>query len=237
MVLYAAIAEPPSWTDKLEAWSTFGGAIFTAIAVIVAFLVWRHDQRVRREDKLNAETAQARLVINKVVAVIGSREEGWQVVAYEVHNNSAGRITELHTALFLSDGSMILLDAAVGDLGPGEQHEGQVQFGEPASWQFAVRSYGGPPTWTSRIVLGVDMQSRFVDSSGVRWFRDNDQEPRQSLRPPYRSTWFLLAEYLYINTAIFHVLTLAKRPVSGLRLRLHKQLGKRAERGRRPNRR
>jgi hypothetical protein len=234
MNLYAAAAEAPSWTDKLEAWSTFGAAIFTATAVVVAFLVWRHDQRVRREDELASDAAQARLVVNKIVSIAGSREAGWLGVSYEIHNNSASRITEAQAVLFMSDGSDPTITGDVGELEPDQRHEEQVLFDEPLPWRFAISSFSRRPSWKGRVVLGVDMQVQFVDAHGSRWYRVNDQEPRKAMPRIYVSSWRLLGDYLHVTTVFYSIRDLPGRAALRLRGFLQRRLRRRRVKRSRP---
>jgi hypothetical protein len=219
-------ADGANAADWLEAWATVVGAVLSAGAVLVAVLVVRQEQKHRREDKLEAEMAQARLLVNKVISIAGSSKEGWLGVAYEVFNHSSNRITDIHTEVFLTDAYEVHVRDDVGELGPGERHREQVTFDEPLPWPFLrIGPLSRPPVWTpGGIGRTVEMQTRFVDSSGLRWYRMNDQEPRHSVPRIRVSTWFLLADYLHLATAFSWCRDLVNRAARRLRRVLNQRL-------------
>jgi hypothetical protein len=192
MLSYAADA--PSWTDKLEAWSTFGGTVFTATAVIVAFLVWRHDQRVRREDKADADAAQARLVVNRITRILGDSEEGWKGVEVLVLNNSSGSITNVRVTLAFPHSVTFAGDEEGRDLASGERHQDQLAFDSPVPWRFTGKTKTPPGP-----INQLDISTRFDDAAGRRWIRTNDREPQRRTILVRFSVWPMLAEYLYLT--------------------------------------
>lgn len=196
MVLYVASAEAPSWTDKLEAWSTFGGAVFAAIAVIVAFLVWRHDQRLRREDQVAAESAQARLVLTQW-EMLGDPDRGALGVNYTIKNNSAGAVSNVVVHLmFASERRNVWLDDFL-ELSAGETRERVVEFESRLPWLRRRTSFvNGSAVQAAQIVVG------FTDIHGLNWKRKGRDEPTHiaPIRIKRRITP-LLGEYLYLAAA------------------------------------
>lgn len=198
----AAAADAPNWTDKLEAWSTFGGAVFTAIAVIVAFLVWRHDHRVRREDKLEANAAQARLVLGSITSVVGSSEDGLQSVNYQVANNSAATIFDLTVTIHYGQSFFDTVDEYIGNAEPGTVVPKTLELGEQGVGQWP---YGGShrevrPSALAPSPLGISVT--FTDSAGLRWGRRDHGGPSRYIgshpRPTIRSLF--VSHFRYSNT-------------------------------------
>jgi hypothetical protein len=60
--LVIADAPTPSMADWLQAWGTIAAAVFSALAVLFAALLLRHELVVRREERADRDAAQARLV-------------------------------------------------------------------------------------------------------------------------------------------------------------------------------
>jgi hypothetical protein len=197
MLIHAATAEAPSWTDKLEAWSTFGAAIFTATAVVVAFLVWRHDQRLRREDKQDADAAQARLVFVTMIEALGSKEEGWLGVKVAIRNNSPGAISSVR--LKAEAAASTTLIRPIRAIGAGEAPQHELMFTKPRPWPF-VRVRPGSEKFRRRVRCRLS----FHDSAGLSWTRwDRDEPFRGSSKVSTQLRVLpLLADYLRLMEPI-----------------------------------
>ncbi|WP_213011918.1 hypothetical protein [Paractinoplanes toevensis] len=191
MLVYAA--DGPNAADWLEAWSTLGAAIFSAAAILIAFMVWRHDQRLRREDKLDAEAAQARLVLVSVTAAIGSPDDGWQGVHVLISNNSQTMISAVRVlampGLPIGFTAEVTMSPIPGNITDGkevlfqEKHRWPFRGAEPRPEQVAKR--------TSTLLL-------FTDGAGLRWTRENDGEPKRrhvGTRAESSLSW-LIADYM-----------------------------------------
>jgi hypothetical protein len=230
MRLYAAAAEPPNWADKLEAWSTFGGAVLTAVAVIVAFLVWRHDRWIRREDKHAADAAQARLVAVKIEALYGSPRAGWIGVQFSVLNNSPNVVSD--TSVSIGFGSWSDQDPKpqesyfLGDFTAGEQRQSRVHFGERKRWPYDEGTEADPLVdWLDQ----VDGMIVFTDGMGLRWRREIGKEPARVERSdelvpsvrqlaqallifnPVRTLWVRVSQAIRKTTYNFLAKLLAKQ--------------------------
>ncbi|MFC7527596.1 hypothetical protein [Actinoplanes sp. GCM10030250] len=195
MLMYAA-PDAPSWTDKLEAWSTLGGAIFTASAVIVAFLVWRHDQRLRREDELGRESSAARRVLTKV-DLIGDREQGLLGVSYVVRNNSQEAISDIGAVLDFAEPAPHIDIRDIPELQPGARHSDKSLFEAPQFWPKSRMSFQ-----TGERIAPAEITLWFTDSNGFRWKRIGRSEPERQgrIRVKNRVTPLLL-EYLRLTPA------------------------------------
>ena len=194
MLHYAADA--PTWTDKLEAWATLGGTTFTALAVIVAFLVWRHDQKLRREAKLEAESTQARLVILRITGAVGDPEKGWLGITCTVENNSSNKIFDVGVHARAGDIPGTFPVHRLGDLPGSSSKDAGIVFVPPSTWRFST----GPTR--AKVTSMTDYVVDFTDSAGLRWSRHNQGEPyrsaKRALLPDFRLRTMVL-EFLYIR--------------------------------------
>jgi hypothetical protein len=192
VLLYAADApSPAAW---LEAWATLAGAFLSAAALIVALLVLRRDQRLRREDKVESEAAQARLVFPAVTGAIGDQERGWLGVSVTVHNNSELKISALRVG---AEGRFIKTSSTLRYLGeiPGDvTASADILFDASVEWPF-----GDAKAKQLSLEGATSMTISFIDASGLRWQRRNRREPTRGilkLSMPSLSTQ--LAEYLWV---------------------------------------
>ncbi|MEH0933162.1 hypothetical protein [Micromonospora sp. CPCC 205558] len=221
---YAAAAETPNWTDKLEAWSTFGAAVFAALAVIVAFMVWRHDQRLRREDKLDAQSAQAWLVLT-TVDPLGDREQGWLGVRYSITNNSPHTISDLWIRFkFARDDGLEYPDGIL-ELKPSEVKTAVHEFDTPRRWYVNLVSLQ-----TTRTVPPVEIVVTFTDGHGLRWTRKGRDKPaRDELVMTKIPLAPLIAEYLRLSHASSKVRSKYRQHRFRLRQALLRKIIERAE--------
>ncbi len=205
MSYYAAAAEPPNYADLIEAYSTLGAAAFTALAVVVTFWVWRHDQKRRREDQYAAEAAQARL-ITVGLEPVGSRADGWTGVKFRLRNVSPHSIydTVLLLGLDLGENRDSKVFRAQEVAGSG-MHEGEFTFSAPAPWR-----WGGRTPDTATLMQCMQATIKLTDSSGLRWvrnkygrpFRDVDWIPDQRLSRQLRELLYLTAMARWLKLKI-----------------------------------
>jgi hypothetical protein len=172
MVVYAADA--PNWADKLEAWSTFGGAIFTAAAVIVAFLVWRHDQRLQRDERWDGEAAQARLALPALTGAVGDPNEGWLGLSFTVSNNSEAPIFNARLSVDLLTESGRGYSEWISRIPASTTDPGEARFVGPLTWPFQIA-----PT-PNELARAAEIKISFTDSSGRGWTRVGRREPFSS---------------------------------------------------------
>lgn len=191
MLFYAADA--PTDAAWLEAWATLAGAVLSAAAVLVAVFLVRQEQKHRREDRQDAESAQARLVQAKCLGIAGDPESGWTGVHYRVVNHSSSEVSDVEIQVYQT----FTLDSAmerIEDL--ADRHAGLVRFERAAAWPFQ----SAEPTIAelgSRLLIRVV----FTDSEGRRWRRIEGSEPqrhRKVERP--HDLRFALAVYLNVYT-------------------------------------
>lgn len=62
-------ADAPSVTDWMQGWGNVLGVVLSSIAVIFTGLLFRHERNVRREEKADADAAQARLVVGRITDI------------------------------------------------------------------------------------------------------------------------------------------------------------------------
>jgi hypothetical protein len=62
-------ADAPSVTDWMQGWGNVLGVVLSSVAVIFTGLLFRHEVRVRREEKADSGAAQARLVVGRITEI------------------------------------------------------------------------------------------------------------------------------------------------------------------------
>jgi hypothetical protein len=160
-VLY--LADAPNITDWIQAWVTVGGAVLSGAAVLVAVLVVRQEQRHRREDRYDAERAQARLVHFRITGRTGDRRSGWTGVTYRLSNNSQSPVYEVVVAPRLQSGPGIRFPQFVRVLNGSDSHDGTIPFDLALDWppheDDGGSDWGSPPpvdvalSWGSQLTL------------------------------------------------------------------------------------
>lgn len=177
------LADP--FTDYFTAWSTFGGAVGSILAVVVAYLLLRREIRTRAEEHRDTNAAQARLIFVQLSMPTDPRPTSWkgrlgaQATAgteldYKVTNYSNAPIFALRglvtrTDLDGNDGCPI----AQQDLAPGGTISGAWRM--PASLS---RSESGEPGFGV-----VQSYIEFMDAAGLVWTRQDRQPPRRLTGP------------------------------------------------------
>jgi hypothetical protein len=190
--LYAADA--PSAADWLEAWATVGGAVLSGVAVLVAILVVRRDQRLRRLDKLDAEAAQARMVFVAPERAIGSADEGWVGAHLKITNNSDRSVSELLVSAHPTRQPEVDGTAYLASLPPHTTHPCEIRFEESVPWAFS-----GPDPGSTQVRQILDSQMVYRDSTGTPWYRENLGEPEISrIRVRLPGTTRTIAEFIYL---------------------------------------
>jgi hypothetical protein len=171
------------FTDLLTAWSTFGGAVGSILAVVVAYLLLRREIRSRFEEKRDAEAAAARLVTAEICG--GEPDASGKVGLFSVVVRNFG-------------------DAPVLDL----ELNARLTTGETAS--MLTRSLDPRSEWIARWQLATAISEMpdhfydvhftteiiFTDSRGLRWTRRNRDQPQRWVERPwiprrFRVKWWL----------------------------------------------
>lgn len=157
------------FTDLLTAWSTFGGAVGSILAVVVAYLLLQREIRSRNEEKRDAEAAQARLVIG-VVEPQGAINQRIHDARVYLVNHSSSPITEIRFGAALSSNTQRSPERPVLQLGPGQTVVLDWRLDPPIA-------DSGPdilPTWFKASVS-------FTDANGLRWTRAGIEPPQRVL--------------------------------------------------------
>ncbi|MGC4748930.1 hypothetical protein ACLQ28_25210 [Micromonospora sp. DT201] len=114
-------AEAPKITDWMQAWGSLAGLVMSTAAVIFTGLLFRHEIRVRREEKTDAESVQARLVVGTDIYLVPKQgqpdlfvEAGVKVVNYSnapvldltvYHAHQTAIVSEIAKVSLLSEDS------------------------------------------------------------------------------------------------------------------------------------
>lgn len=152
----------------MQAWGSLVGLMMSTAAVLFAGLLFRHEIRVRREERRDNEATQARLIIATITEVV---REGGQVVGAEVAvvNHSGAPVFDVylyvtnwqldHAGMFKGASSK-----SIEILQPGETGYGRVVFDQ---------------SWPSRRVRRSHMWAAvaFFDAAGLNWDRKGSEHP------------------------------------------------------------
>lgn len=160
-----------SLADQMQGWGAVAGAVFSALAALAALLLYRHEVTLHRNEHLEAEAAQARMITLKVDTE--SVEAGNMMVARCTCTN--------YSDLPIVNVRMIVSRAAQTPdsrlyrsrdlLAPGD-HWAEIWDTGPVTWR---------PTSESIELLDIAVRLEFVDASGRRWERLGQEHPRRVL--------------------------------------------------------
>ncbi len=150
------------FTDQLSAWSTFGGALGSVLAVAVAGALLLFEMKSRNRERREAEAHQARRVTTMVRAqpVVDSRIANLMV---SLTNYSDGPITEIE---LVGRGRSDECKRREPILRAGESVEMDWQLAESISGEVGHLL----PMWFEASAL-------FTDTNGQRWQRRNWEPP------------------------------------------------------------
>jgi hypothetical protein len=213
-------ADAPNVTDWLQAWGTVAGALLSSLAVVIALTVVRNDRRARREDKHDADSAQARLVYIRVAGARGDPEGGWEGCSFVIRNNSDGEVTNVRVGLSTT-GDIDVWHAFRRPIAARKRDGGLIHFGESLGWPFEVDA----PS-PSSVDDFVTAEIIFTDSSGMLWRRRGTYPPERlpDVGMPHQSMPSLIAEYLRLPGLWRSMRRVWRVPLGALRLRIRRRL-------------
>ncbi|WP_157437119.1 hypothetical protein [Actinoplanes subtropicus] len=155
-------AEAPKVTDWMQGLGTVGALLVSLIALWFTALLYLHEVRIRREEKADADAAQARLIFGRVVE-FRAPAEMLSSVRYEVANHSSAPIFQLSAEVATPS-----RDTVRG----GTEHDGLV--GHPVLDLVADQPVPvGGGTTIQDLALTID----FTDAAGLRWRRTGRDAP------------------------------------------------------------
>ncbi|MFF3867090.1 hypothetical protein [Micromonospora sp. NPDC001898] len=169
-------ADAPSVTDWMQGWgSILSLAVSTGALVFTGWLL-RHEIRVRREEKADADAAQARLVVARIVGEersgthpeIGHLTGPMIGIRWRIRNHSQAPIFDV----FVSINEW--RDDLWGDVVEGEA-SGTAKCDPPLPFD----SYPFDPR---EAIIEVE----FTDAAGLRWRRRMGEPPERVIAPPVR---------------------------------------------------
>jgi hypothetical protein len=165
------IADSPSVADWLQGWGTVAGAVFAAIAAVVALVVLQHDRQMSRSSEMEQAAAQAR----SILALIDAEWQAGSVreVNFSIRNFSLGLILDIDFAFRRADGVAHQGGLVSSDLlRPGTTSKvWKMPLDPEVDLRSAQREVGviPPDLFETRIV--------FTDAAGRRWRRDGRAQP------------------------------------------------------------
>ncbi|MEU8184015.1 hypothetical protein AB0B85_32185 [Micromonospora sp. NPDC049044] len=176
-------AEAPKVTDWMQAWGSIAGLVMSTFAVIFTGLLFRHEIRVRRDEKADSEAAQARLIVGRPVALGHGNAglPGFTRADCLISNYSGAPIFNVRLRL-LHNGSVLSVKDGIFSV-----------LTEETDWHADLRKL--IPVSTSEPMADWVVEIRFTDSSGHLWCRVGMDLPvrilpAQPSESPFR--WILL---------------------------------------------
>jgi hypothetical protein len=190
------VADAPSVTDWMQGWGSILGVILSGLAVIFTALLFRHERNMRREEKADADAAQARLVVGRIIKISRDLEHGVEAsegsgraVVWKVKNYSSMAVFNVEvwidetwdfgpTVDFLNTEEKhdVVEDELLGVTTPRDPIEERYPGGD-----FDLSKY--------------NISVTFTDANGLRWERTNFNEPERDFYYPYRRN--SLKEFLW----------------------------------------
>ncbi|WBB76112.1 hypothetical protein O7602_11570 [Micromonospora sp. WMMD1128] len=161
--------EAPKITDWMQAWGSLAGLVMSTVAVIFAGLLFRHEKRVRREEKADAEEAQARLVVATFTGLRRAMNDDSEYThaAYSVVNFSAAPVLSLELR-HVYQGFGLTWPSRLQIL-RGEV-KGSLALFDPL-----------PEPEGNRLAPRIDLEITFTDSNGFDWKRTGGARPARVL--------------------------------------------------------
>ncbi|MFG1872285.1 hypothetical protein [Micromonospora arborensis] len=221
-------AELPKLTDWMQAWGSLLGVAVSTLAVLITGALLRHEMRARREDKEDADAAQARLIVTDVTALArGSGPVDTAVIT--VTNHSAAAIVEAHA--YIQGKSNFR-----GGLGGRGQmfYRQHIAPGSEAKANIVLRE----PMHPKEFYLLAEVAIFFTDTAGRFWTKFGTKAPVRMRKAEKQAGvsalrfWPTLWDYLWpLSTPVRSVprgLRWARRRVQGavdaMTLRMHRQV-------------
>ncbi|WP_144420152.1 hypothetical protein [Micromonospora haikouensis] len=180
--------EAPKVTDWMQAWGSLAGLVMSTFAVIFTGLLFRHEIRVRREERRDNEAAQARLIVTRCVGLSYKDEDGIRFVEsvhFEVLNFSGLPI--LYPMLFARTGGYGCRSSAYVEQVVTDRLVGEMVPKRP----FPARIKGG-----GQLDAGyVSTEIYFTDANGLSWQRKDNADPVRITRPSETTRAMLFAPW------------------------------------------
>jgi hypothetical protein len=163
--------EAPKITDWMQGWGSIAGLVMSTLAVLLTGLLFRHEIRVRREERQDSEAAQARLVLPLLLHFSNQAESGsgeYESIEWEVTNHSPAPILALAVELRLREYlSAVVSTENIIPVVSG-RFEGSFRFEGPF-WN----SFGQHPSKIFSLAI------QFTDADGRDWVRVDHEPPRR----------------------------------------------------------
>jgi hypothetical protein len=166
----------------MQGWGNVLGVILSAIAVIFTGLLFRHERNVRREEKEDADAAQARLVMGKIIRLSRGMEDdvtepsvGPAIAAvWQVRNYSSMPVFNLEVWVggrFDAEPNVFFLNSEETYDVVEDRLVGSVESTEPIQEK----------SWGDFDLSDYDISIAFTDANGLMWTRVNVNSPQRLL--------------------------------------------------------
>jgi hypothetical protein len=197
--------EAPKVTDWMQAWGSLAGLLMSTVAVLFTGLLFRHEVRVRREERRDAEAAQARLVLAVRIGPQPPRDSPPAPpfrVGYRVLNFSGAPVLDVLVRYVWAGGSV------------GPTHHLPVLVGEERG-ELPVPA-GLDPEVTGALADFSAIEIIFTDASGQKWQRVDRSAPVRLVERQYRDPGALT-----VAAVVAGIMLAAFVAGLGLRLAVH----------------
>ncbi|MGX7675776.1 hypothetical protein [Plantactinospora sp. DSM 117369] len=187
-------ADIPKVTDWMQAWGSLLGVGVSSLAVIITGLLLRHEMRARREERADADAAQARLVAGEIR---GEVRDGGSIVGIDwaVHNYSEAPIFEVYVSFKHRhlDPDWFIGSSAKNPqvILPGGHELGTWRCAQPLPG-----SRGDDEDFS--LLENMDLKVRFLDASGFEWQKVGSFPPRRIVGRRTQSSEFWSITWGYI---------------------------------------
>jgi len=180
----------------MQGWGTILSVPLSTAALIFTAILLRHEMQARRNDREEAEAAQANLVF---LHSMETETNGEQITGFHplILNNSGSAISNVVISITVGE-TPVYRDIVAYTLDAGKMFSDPIKPMLPILNTDAVASFG-----EAQLLTNTHIEISFTDSTGRTWMRHRLNPPCRQTSGPigirYPPLHRLLAEYLYIN--------------------------------------
>jgi hypothetical protein len=180
--------QTPSMADWLQAWGTIAAAVFSALAVLFAALLLRHELVARREEQADRDAAQARLVFPEVESAASQHDE----FMGDEYTSVSWRLVNLSRLPI----PFAAVRVSYEDAGSGRRRRQFFQVDgriDPQSTATGTWELQPPVPANAPFDETFEVDAEFLDAAGLRWRREAWHPPQRDIsidmHPPYWRNW------------------------------------------------
>jgi hypothetical protein len=164
----------PKITDWMQGLGSLAALAMSIPALVFTALIYRHEVRIRREERADADVAQARLVFGRVVE-LRANSGMLAMVGWEVVNHSASPVFQMTAKIVQRASGQAMRDPNALEV-LTDRHVQELKMDPP------VQVAAG----TTYRDLSIEVT--FTDAAGLVWRRTDRAAPERVLQVPVRRT-------------------------------------------------